>query len=163
MRIPEPLGTVLVIAPWNYPVQLLLVPAAGALAAGNAVVLKPSEVSAATSSVLAELVPRYLDPDAVALPSVLPGFTDSRWFREAFGDERIDATALESHESLDALQGHQPAAAHEVRVRFQLQVEASRGPLNAQPQAGCLQRADGLQGQQFQLGGGRGGAGRDEQ
>ena len=65
--VPEPLGTVLVIAPWNYPVQLLLVPAAGALAAGNAVVLKPSEVSAATSSVLAELVPRYLDPDAVAL------------------------------------------------------------------------------------------------
>ena len=65
--VPEPLGTVLVIAPWNYPVQLLLVPAAGALAAGNAVVLKPSEVSAATSSLLADLVPRYLDPEAVAL------------------------------------------------------------------------------------------------
>jgi len=65
--VPEPLGTVLVIAPWNYPVQLLLVPAAGALAAGNAVVLKPSEVSAATSSLLAELVPRYLDTEAVAL------------------------------------------------------------------------------------------------
>ncbi|MFM7872568.1 MAG: aldehyde dehydrogenase family protein, partial [Actinomycetota bacterium] len=45
--LPEPLGVVLVIAPWNYPVQLLLVPAAGALAAGNAVALKPSEVSAA--------------------------------------------------------------------------------------------------------------------
>ena len=40
--IPEPLGVVLVIAPWNYPVQLLLVPAAGAIAAGNAVRLKPS-------------------------------------------------------------------------------------------------------------------------
>jgi aldehyde dehydrogenase (NAD+) len=65
--VAEPLGTVLVIAPWNYPVQLLLVPAAGALAAGNAVVLKPSEISAATSALLARLVPRYLDPDAVAL------------------------------------------------------------------------------------------------
>ena len=66
-RIPEPLGVVLVIAPWNYPVQLLLVPAAGALAAGNAVVLKPSEVSGATSAALARLVPQYLDPEAVAI------------------------------------------------------------------------------------------------
>lgn len=63
--VPEPLGVVLVIAPWNYPIQLLLVPAASALAAGNAVVMKPSEVSAATSSVLARLIPQYLDPSAV--------------------------------------------------------------------------------------------------
>jgi aldehyde dehydrogenase (NAD+) len=67
VRIPEPVGTVLVIAPWNYPIQLLLVPAAGAIAAGNAVVMKPSEVSAATSRLLAELCPQYLDTDAVAL------------------------------------------------------------------------------------------------
>ena len=40
--IPEPLGVVCVIAPWNYPVQLLLVPAAGAIAAGNTVIMKPS-------------------------------------------------------------------------------------------------------------------------
>lgn len=65
--IPEPLGVVLVIAPWNYPIQLLLVPAAGAIAAGNAVVMKPSEVSAATSAVLARLVPRYMDAKAVTL------------------------------------------------------------------------------------------------
>ena len=65
--IPEPLGVVLVIAPWNYPIQLLLVPAAGAIAAGNAVVMKPSEVSAATSTVLARLVPKYLDQKAITL------------------------------------------------------------------------------------------------
>jgi len=65
--IPEPLGVVLVIAPWNYPVQLLLVPAAGAIAAGNAVVMKPSEVSSATSEVLARLVPEYLDRSAIAI------------------------------------------------------------------------------------------------
>ena len=65
--IPEPLGVVLVIAPWNYPIQLLLVPAAGAIAAGNAVVMKPSEVSAATSEVLARLVPKYLDQKAINL------------------------------------------------------------------------------------------------
>src|SRR3954470_20840602 len=61
----EPLGVVLVIAPWNYPVQLLLAPLVGALAAGNAVVLKPSEVAPATSALLAGLVPRHLDASAV--------------------------------------------------------------------------------------------------
>ena len=66
-RVPEPLGVVLVIAPWNYPIQLLLVPAAGAIAAGNAVVMKPSEVSSATSNLIARLVPKYLDPAAIAL------------------------------------------------------------------------------------------------
>ena len=66
-RIPQPVGTVLVIAPWNYPVQLLLVPAAGAIAAGCAVVMKPSEVSMATSALLAELAPRYLDTSAIAV------------------------------------------------------------------------------------------------
>ena len=63
----EPLGVVLIIAPWNYPVQLLLSPLVGALAAGNCAVLKPSELTPHTSAVLADLVPRYLDPDAVAL------------------------------------------------------------------------------------------------
>ena len=56
----QPLGTVLVMAPWNYPVQLVLSPLAGALAAGNTVVVKPSEVSATVSGVLAELLERYL-------------------------------------------------------------------------------------------------------
>lgn len=65
--VPEPLGVVLVIAPWNYPIQLLLVPAASAIAAGNAVVMKPSEVSAATATILGELVPRYLDQSSVAI------------------------------------------------------------------------------------------------
>jgi len=65
--VPEPLGTVLVIAPWNYPVQLTLAPAIPALAAGNAVVLKPSEVTEHTSALLADLVPRYLDSRVVAV------------------------------------------------------------------------------------------------
>ena len=63
----EPVGVVLVIAPWNYPVQLLLAPVVGALAAGNAVVLKPSELAPATSAAMARLVPQYLDPAAVAV------------------------------------------------------------------------------------------------
>lgn len=63
----RPLGMVLVIAPWNYPVLLLLGPLAGALAAGNTVVLKPSELAPATSALLARLVPSYLDRRAVAV------------------------------------------------------------------------------------------------
>ena len=63
----EPLGTVLIIAPWNYPVQLLFAPLIGALAAGNTVVLKPSEVAEEVSHLLAQLVPQYLDQQAIAL------------------------------------------------------------------------------------------------
>ena len=66
-RVPQPLGVVLVIAPWNYPIQLLVIPVAGAIAAGNAVVMKPSEVSSATSALLGKLVPQYLDNDAIAI------------------------------------------------------------------------------------------------
>ncbi|MFF9157333.1 aldehyde dehydrogenase family protein [Streptomyces sp. NPDC014846] len=63
----DPLGVVLVIAPWNYPAQLLLAPMVGALASGNAVVATPSELAPATSGALAELIPAYLDTDAVAV------------------------------------------------------------------------------------------------
>ncbi|MGW0574900.1 aldehyde dehydrogenase family protein [Streptomyces sp. NPDC002920] len=63
----EPLGTVLVIAPWNYPLQLSLAPLVGALAAGNCAVVKPSELAPATSAALAHWLPRALDPEAVAV------------------------------------------------------------------------------------------------
>lgn len=63
--VAEPLGVVLVIAPWNYPVQLLLDPLAGVLAAGNTAVLKPSELAPATSALVARLVPRYFPDGAV--------------------------------------------------------------------------------------------------
>lgn len=63
----DPLGTALILGPWNYPVMLLLVPAIGALAAGNTLVLKPSEVAPASSALMARLVPHYLDREAVAV------------------------------------------------------------------------------------------------
>ena len=65
--VPQPLGMVLIIAPWNYPLQLMLGPAVGALAAGNTVIIKPSELAPATSTAVAELVPRYLDERIVAV------------------------------------------------------------------------------------------------
>lgn len=59
----EPFGVVLVIGAWNYPLQLLLSPFVGALAAGNCGLLKPSDLSIATGDLIAELVPKYLDQD----------------------------------------------------------------------------------------------------
>jgi aldehyde dehydrogenase (NAD+) len=63
--VPEPLGVALVIAPWNYPVQLLIEPVGAALAAGNCVLAKPSELAPACSAAMARLVPKYVDPEAV--------------------------------------------------------------------------------------------------
>jgi aldehyde dehydrogenase (NAD+) len=63
----EPYGTVLIIGAWNFPFALTLGPAVGAIAAGNTVVLKPSEVAPASSALMARLVPRYLDSDAITV------------------------------------------------------------------------------------------------
>ena len=63
----DPRGVVLIIGPWNCPVELLIVPLVGAVAAGNCAVLKPSELSACCSALVAETIPEYLDPDAVAV------------------------------------------------------------------------------------------------
>ncbi|XP_050177749.1 aldehyde dehydrogenase family 3 member A2-like isoform X1 [Myiozetetes cayanensis] len=57
----EPLGVVLIIGAWNYPFVLIMQPLIGAIAAGNAVVVKPSEVSENTAKLVAELLPQYLD------------------------------------------------------------------------------------------------------
>jgi aldehyde dehydrogenase (NAD+) len=54
--ISEPLGVVLIIAPWNYPFQLLMTPVIGAIAAGNCVVMKPSELASATEAVMKKII-----------------------------------------------------------------------------------------------------------
>ncbi|MCD6544447.1 MAG: aldehyde dehydrogenase [Flavobacteriaceae bacterium] len=61
--IPEPLGNTLVIGAWNYPFQLSLIPAITALAAGNTVILKPSEVPVNTSAVMAKIVNENFPPE----------------------------------------------------------------------------------------------------
>lgn len=63
----EPYGTVLIIGAWNFPFALTLGPAIGAIAAGNTVVLKPSEVAPASSALMARLIPSYLDSDAIVV------------------------------------------------------------------------------------------------
>ncbi|TQF73479.1 aldehyde dehydrogenase family protein [Rhodococcus spelaei] len=63
----EPLGVVLIVGPWNAPVTLVLNPLVAAVAAGNCAVIKPSELTPATSRLLARLIPEYLDPEAVVV------------------------------------------------------------------------------------------------
>lgn len=63
----DPLGTVLVIGAFNFPVQLCLGPLIGAIAAGCTAILKPSEASPATAMVLKKVVEEYLDPNAYAV------------------------------------------------------------------------------------------------
>ncbi len=65
--VPEPKGVALIIAPWNYPLQLLLSPMAAAIAAGNAIVAKPSELAPATSALLTELCNQYLDSSTITV------------------------------------------------------------------------------------------------
>jgi len=64
---PMPLGVVAIISPWNYPFLLALSPLAGALAAGNRVLIKPSELSPRSSALLAKMIAEYFKPDEVAV------------------------------------------------------------------------------------------------
>ncbi len=61
----EPLGVVLIIAPWNYPFQLLMNPLVGAIAAGNCVVVKPSEYAVATETIMAKIIRETFAPEFV--------------------------------------------------------------------------------------------------
>ncbi|TAF48781.1 MAG: aldehyde dehydrogenase family protein, partial [Sphingobacteriia bacterium] len=79
----EPLGVVLVIAPWNYPFQLLFTPLLGAVAAGNCVVLKPSEFAPSTAAIMEKIVAETFDPlhvyyvngeGATVIPEMMKGF-----------------------------------------------------------------------------------------
>jgi len=63
----EPYGIALIIGPWNYPFNLAIVPGIGAIAAGNCVVIKPSEVTPNTSRVIFELFQEYFDREYIAV------------------------------------------------------------------------------------------------
>uniref|UniRef100_A0AAQ6APU8 Aldehyde dehydrogenase n=1 Tax=Amphiprion ocellaris TaxID=80972 RepID=A0AAQ6APU8_AMPOC len=73
---PEPLGVVLIIGAWNYPWAVTLQPLVGAIAAGNAAVVKPSELSEYSSLLLRALLPRYLDKDLY--PVVTGGVSETQ-------------------------------------------------------------------------------------
>jgi len=68
--IPQPLGVVGIIAPWNYPLQLTLAPAVGALAAGNRVMIKPSELVPRFSALLKELISAKFDATEIVVTGI---------------------------------------------------------------------------------------------
>ncbi|MGE8205094.1 aldehyde dehydrogenase [Heyndrickxia sp. NPDC080065] len=63
----EPYGVALIISPWNYPINLALAPLIGAIAAGNCAILKPSELTPATSKLLHELISEYFPSEYIAV------------------------------------------------------------------------------------------------
>ncbi len=80
----QPLGVVGIISPWNFPVSMVFAPMSGALAAGNRVLVKPSEFTPATSEVLATLVKSAYDPKEVAV------FTGGPDVGQAFSNLPLD-------------------------------------------------------------------------
>ena len=68
--IPQPLGVVGIIAPWNYPLQLTLAPAVGALAAGNRVMIKPSELVPRFSALLKEVIAAKFDATEIVVTGI---------------------------------------------------------------------------------------------
>ncbi|XP_073365019.1 aldehyde dehydrogenase family 3 member F1 isoform X2 [Aegilops tauschii subsp. strangulata] len=86
--VPEPLGVVLIFSCWNFPLGLSLEPLIGAIAAGNAVALKPSELAPATARFLEENIGEYLDATAVKViqggPAVGEQLMEHRWDKVLF-------------------------------------------------------------------------------
>lgn len=97
---PEPLGNVLVMSPWNYPLLLSLEPAVDAIAAGNTVVIKPSAYSPATSRVVAEIVETALPEDYAAVVTggreENAALLEEKWDKIFFtGSKAVGRTVLE--------------------------------------------------------------------
>jgi len=84
----DPYGVVLVIGTWNYPILLTMVPVAGAIAAGNCVILKTSNISSNTGRLLSKLIPKYLDPSIVSV--IGPAIEGDRHTTKALLDQRFD-------------------------------------------------------------------------
>lgn len=85
----EPLGVVLIIGPWNYPLQLLFTPMVGAIAAGNCVVLKPSEFSPKTSDIKEKIIKEIFPPEYILYvqgdgAAIVPQMMDSFHFDHVF-------------------------------------------------------------------------------
>ena len=96
----RPYCSVLVMSPWNYPFQLALLPAAGALATGNGCVLKPSEFALTTSGLLSTLVGKYFSPEVFSVVegdgSVAAALLEYDWdFIFFTGSERIGSIVAE--------------------------------------------------------------------
>lgn len=111
--LPEPLGICLVIGAWNYPIQLSFAPAIAALAAGNTVVLKPSELAANSAQCMADLVAQYFDPRLFTV--VLGGVAETT----ALLEERFDKIFFTGSPAVGRIV-YQAAAKHLTPVTLEL-------------------------------------------
>lgn len=87
--LPSPKGVVLVIGPWNFPLQLLLIPVAGAIAAGNCVMVKPSEFAPATAAIVEKIIKSSFPEELVSIvqgdgAEVIPSMMNSFRFDHVF-------------------------------------------------------------------------------
>lgn len=121
--IPEPYGSALIIAPWNYPVQLAVSPLAGAIAAGNSAVLKPSELTPRTSRLLAKMINenfpeeylRVVEGEVETSTALLKENFDYIFFTGSTGVGKIVAGAAAKNLTPVTLElgGKSPAIVHE--------------------------------------------------
>ena len=119
----EPYGVVLIIGPWNYPLQLVIAPLIGAMAAGNCVLIKPSEFSPATSATIEKMINELFEPDyitayqaeAEATKQLLDEKFDYIFFTGSTVVGRIIMTAAARHLTPVTLElgGKSPAIVHE--------------------------------------------------
>jgi aldehyde dehydrogenase (NAD+) len=111
--VPEPLGICLVIGAWNYPIQLSFAPAIAALAAGNTVILKPSELAANSAKCMADLVAQYFDPHLFTV--VLGGVAETT----ALLEDRFDKIFFTGSPAVGRIV-YQAAAKHLTPVTLEL-------------------------------------------
>ncbi|KAM3368961.1 hypothetical protein ACQJBY_017083 [Aegilops geniculata] len=134
--VPEPLGVVLIFSCWNFPLGLSLEPLIGAIAAGNAVALKPSEMAPATARFLEENIGEYLDSTAVKViqggPAVGEQLMEHRWDKVLFTGcprvARVVMAAAAKHLTPVALElgGKCPCIFDAVAGRRNLQTSVNR-------------------------------------
>lgn len=120
---PEPYGVVLIISPWNYPFQLAIAPLIGALAAGNCVLIKPSEFSSSTTNTIAKMIGEIFSPDhitvfrgeAQATQNLLEEKFDYIFFTGSTAVGKIVMTAASRHLTPVTLElgGKSPCIVHE--------------------------------------------------
>ncbi|MDP4807304.1 MAG: aldehyde dehydrogenase [Crocinitomicaceae bacterium] len=111
--VPEPLGVCLVIGAWNYPVQLSFAPVIAALAAGNTVILKPSELAANSAQCMADIVANYFDPQLFTV--VLGGVAETT----ALLEQRFDKIFFTGSPAVGRIV-YQAAAKHLTPVTLEL-------------------------------------------
>ncbi|KAF7805399.1 aldehyde dehydrogenase family 3 member F1-like [Senna tora] len=134
--VPEPLGLVLIISSWNFPIGLSLEPLIGAVAAGNTVVLKPSEISSASACLLASTLCNYLDNKAIKViqgdPEVAQQLLLQRWDKIFFtGSARVARIVMsEAAKHLTPvtleLGGKSPAVVDSLSSSWDIQVAVKR-------------------------------------